>query len=120
MTLLDQLWDIYQLEDWHETRLTRQEADDYHERMLKNGNCFTIFDGDILAGYTEYYILYGVCYIYNMFVRPEYRHGKVMRELRNKLFGTGCKMFIGNRNRGGKRYAEAQLRRSDGEHEAKD
>lgn len=121
MSLIEQLVDIYYLEDWHETRLSRPEAWKYHEAMLNNGNIITVSDGDILAGYVEQWrisyeqfgrIICGepfsalhenvingqIAYVANTYIRPEYRNRpEVFRMLRDRFFefNAECTHFCG-------------------------
>lgn len=114
--LLDGLWELYQLEDWHESKLSRSDADAYHQRLLDEGRIITVSNGEELVGYVEYIKEHGVCYIQNLYIRSEYRLGKVARMLKRRLFEAtkGFRVYTGDRNKFKKRYAEFQLRRSYG------
>jgi ribosomal protein S18 acetylase RimI-like enzyme len=114
MNLAEQLTDIYEKkEDWHKTRLSHEEAVKYHQERLDWGNIITVSDGNTLAGYLEFYIRHGVCYIHNLFILPEYRRGIVAKMIKRRLFevAKGCKVFFGERNKHAQRYPELQTRR---------
>jgi len=117
MTLAEQLTKIYlECEDWHERKLSEEEANRYHETILRNGNCITVEDKGNLVGYCEYYVNHGICYIKNLFIRRDYRNGKVIRMMKRRLFeiiGKG-RILIGDRNKNNKRYSEVAIRRSNG------
>jgi hypothetical protein len=117
MNLAEQLTDIYEKkEDWHKTRLSHEEAVKYHQERLDSGNIITVSDGNILAGYLEFYIRHGVCYIHNLFILPEYRRGIVAKMIKRRLFevSKGCKIFFGERNKAGVRYPEFKTRSQNG------
>lgn len=125
MSIVDQLTEIYlHEEDWHKEKLSKEEADRYHEVMLSNGNIITVSDGDILCGYVEYWrvsfeqfgrIICGepfssihenvqngqIAYLANTYIRPEYRHGKVYKLLRARFLEVNklCTHFCGEARR---------------------
>jgi len=92
--------------------MSKEEADKHHEEMLKSGRIITVSDGDILAGYVEFSIEHGVCFINDLFIRPAYRGREVIwmmyKRLREVYKG---KIYLGERNKHGLRYPEVQLRR---------
>ena len=112
--ILEGLWEAYQDEWWHKTRLTKAEADAYHQRILSDGNIITVCDGNLLVSYCEFYKAHSVCYVKNLWVRKGYRLGLAIRKMRKRLFEVcaDCKVFIGERNKFGIRYPEVQLRRN--------
>lgn len=115
--LTEALTEIYEREEsWHTERLSHNEALKYHQAILLNQHVITICNGQELAGYCEFYINNGVCFVANLFIRPEYRQGKTIKMLKNKLFevSKGAKIFIGERNKFQKKYMETQLRRNHG------
>jgi len=124
MTLIDQLWDFYQIEDWHRYKEPKESIDRYHERLIENGNIITVSDGDILLGYLEFWkitfeqfgrIVCGehfsayhedvqgglIAYVANAFIRPEYRNTGVYKKLRHKFFeaNSNCTHFVGEARR---------------------
>ncbi len=58
MSIIDQLTRIYEkLEWWHRQKLSTEDANDYHERLLLNGNILTyVVDGE-LVGYLEFWLI---------------------------------------------------------------
>lgn len=124
MNLTDQLWELYEQETWHKTRLAKEECDAYHSQLLDQGNIITVRDGDILAGYVEFWrinyeqfgriicgeglsairedVVHGyIAYVANTFIRPEYRKGEVYKMLRDRFFEANkyCTYFVGNARR---------------------
>ncbi len=58
MTIIEQLTSIYHnLEHWHKAKLSVEQADEYHERLLLNGNIITYVVKDELIGYLEFWRL---------------------------------------------------------------
>ena len=109
MTLIDQLWDFYQIEDWHRYKEPKESIDRYHERLLANGNIITVSEGDFLLGYVEVWkisfeqlgrIVAGerfsayhedvqtgqIGWVANTYIRPEYRMGNVYKILKKRFF----------------------------------
>lgn len=124
MIVVDQLWDFYEKETWHQTRLTKAEADVYHSTLLDRGNIITVSNVDFLLGYVEYWRLsfeqFGrivcgepfsaihedvqrgqVAYVANTYIRPEWRSTKVYRLLRDRFFeaNRACTHFVGEARR---------------------
>jgi len=114
--LAKKLTELYEQETWHKKRLSKEEADRYHLSRLNSGNIITVEDNGLLCGYVEFYQNHGCCYIHNLFIRPEYRRGKVAKLIKQKLFEVcdNAKVYLGNRNKNGKRYSQFQLRRQNG------
>ena len=111
MGLVDQLWELYEREDWHNERLTRKEADEYHQNLLDMGRIITVQDGNRLVAYVEFSWEHGICEINNLFIRPEYRGGRIIRMMKKRLEAlTNFKVVMGDRNKFGKRFNEFQLR----------
>jgi len=125
LNLVDKLTDIYlNHETWHTTKLSKEEADRYHEYLLNNGNILSVSDGDILLGYVEFWRLsyeqFGrvicgepfsamhenvingqIAYVANTYIVPEHRKGNVYKLLRNMFFETNklCTHFCGEARR---------------------
>lgn len=100
MTIPEQLTYIYRnYENWHKSKLSEEESNEYHERLLMQGNILTYVKDGELKGYIEYWcitpeqlgriitnqpiltdvedILNGqIAYINNMYIDPEYRNGE--------------------------------------------
>lgn len=54
MTIAQQLTRCYiEKETWHKNRLSEQEANLYHERLLTQGNILTIVENEELVAYIE-------------------------------------------------------------------
>ncbi len=103
--IVEQLTNIYlNCETWHKNKLTREQANEYHERLLVNGNILTYVIDGALIGYLEYWrisaeqlgrIIIGdpvmtdtediingpIAYINNMYIDPEYRRGEAFEML---------------------------------------
>jgi hypothetical protein len=99
--IAEQLTYIYLTQEcWHRNKLTEEQANEYHERLLMQGNILTsVIDGE-LKGYVEYWrinteqlgrIIIGqpiltdtedivsgqIAYINNMWIEESYRNGIV-------------------------------------------
>ena len=125
MSLAEQLTNIYlREENWHDTKLSKEDAINYHERIIFSGNCITVEDGDFLVGYCEFWrinyeqfgrIICGerfsaltenitngyIAYVANTFIRVDYRNGKVYKMLRDRFFEANrdCQYFVGEARR---------------------
>ena len=115
MTILDQLYDIYETyEYWHTSRLTRTQFDHYTQKLIDQGNIFYVQDGDKIVGYTEVWkinysqfgrllcveniiadgedVLNGnIAYVANVFIDPLYRQkfghiDGVIKKMRKQYF----------------------------------
>lgn len=54
MKIHEQITDVYfSHEDWHVARLTRHKANEYHERLIMQGNIITVIENNALIGYVE-------------------------------------------------------------------
>lgn len=54
--IIDQLTKIYLTkEDWHKIKLTEEQANEYHERLMINGNILTYIVKGELIGYLEWW-----------------------------------------------------------------
>lgn len=115
--LAKQLTDIYLTEEyWHDERLGPEEAYQYHLSILRNNQCLTVTDNEKLTGYCEFHVSNGVCFVANLFIRPEYRRGQTIKLLKNKLFevAKGAKVYLGERNKFNRKFPEVQLRSQNG------
>lgn len=58
MTIIQKLTNIYlEKENWHKSKLSKEEADHYHERLLMNGNILTYVTNGELLGYLEFWLI---------------------------------------------------------------
>lgn len=58
MTIIEQLTHIYNTHEfWHRNKLSKKEADQYHERLLMNGNILTYVVKGELLGYLEFWLI---------------------------------------------------------------
>lgn len=56
--IIDKLTDIYlNKEYWHKNKLSREDANEYHERLLVNGNILTYIREGELLGYLEWWAI---------------------------------------------------------------
>ena len=121
LSIIDQLWNIYQHEDWHKNRLIKAEADKYHTKLYALGNIATCYDNDILVGYAEIWFLNHeqlgriicgehfsayledvqngyIAWLANIYIKPEYRKTQTLRILRDKFYSLSkhCKYYSGH------------------------
>ena len=97
--LIDQLTKIYlKKETWHKNKLTEEQSNEYHEKLMINGNILTYIKSGELIGYLEFWrinyeqlgrlicgqpiltdvedLLSGnIAYINNMFIDSNHRNG---------------------------------------------
>jgi len=114
--LVKQLNEIYLYEeDYYEEKFSEEEITKHHEKMLEAERIIFVEDGDRIAGYVEFFINNGCCFINDLFIRPAYRNTKVIWMLKTKLFEACGKsrVYFGERYRYKlkKRFPETQLRR---------
>lgn len=115
-SLAEQLTDIYlNEEDYYaqSEKMSREEAQAHHEAMLRAGQIITVADHGVLAGYVEFSMHHGCCFINDLFIRPAYRRGRVIWMLKKRLMelcGPG-RVLLGERNKFGTRYPEFKLRK---------
>lgn len=105
MNYIEQMTEVYLKEEyWHKNKLTKAQADQYHERLLIQGNILTYIKGDQLLGYVEFWrldfdqlgrlvckdsiitdvedILNGpIAYVNNMWISKGERHGEAFEIL---------------------------------------
>lgn len=103
--IIRQLTDIYlNKENWHKSKLSKEESDLYHERLLVQGNILTYIVSGKLIGYLEFWrinfeqigrlmcghpimidkedILNGnIAYINNMYIDLKHRNGEAFEML---------------------------------------
>lgn len=109
MTLIEQLTNIYETkETWHKNKLSKEEANIYHERLLMQGNIITIVEDDILKGYIEIWkinyeqlgrLMCGetifafdenitdgiIAYVNNGWISPDYQNTKMAKKLEDSF-----------------------------------
>ena len=136
MNIAEQLTDIYLTEEtWHVSKLSKEESDLYHDTLLSKGNIIVIRDGEQVVGYCEFWLVNDyqldailgnqfnqlnedlssgyICYIANLFVLKGYRNSATISMIKKRLFEVTkkCVLFIGERNKNGKRYIESKKKR---------
>ena len=134
--ILDQLWEFYEKEEYHKKRISKTEADKYHQHLLDRGNIITVSDGDILCGYVEFWklnfeqlgrIICGdgfsayledvqtgyIAYCANVYIRPEYRRSHVIRILHDRFYEINecCSYFVGEAR--SKKFAPLKVTRKE-------
>lgn len=56
--IIGQLTDIYLTQEhWHKSKLSKEEANEYHERLMINGNILTYIKSGELLGYLEFWLI---------------------------------------------------------------
>lgn len=56
--IIDQITKIYlEKEYWHKSKLTELQANEYHERLMLNGNILTYIKDGKLLGYLEFWLI---------------------------------------------------------------
>lgn len=128
--MAEQLVNIYyKYEHWQaDTRMGREDALLYHRTMLERGVIRVLTDGKVVCGYLEVWrldwsqlgrllcgqpfcsmqedVLSGpVAWVANIFVLPDYRHGRVIRQLKKMFLEQhgGCTNFAGDKVKRGAR-----------------
>jgi len=117
-SIIFQLTEIYLNEEtYYKEKMSKEEADEHHRRMLNSGQIITVSDGDNLIGYVEFSTDHGCCFINDLFIRPAHRRSKVIWMLKKRLFEVcgKCTVYFGERNKHDNRYPESQLRRIYGQ-----
>lgn len=125
MNLVEELVKVYEEEEWwHRTRLSREEAIKYFQRLLDKGRIITLVENDVLLGYVESWRLdfeqFGrliagasfssyledvesgpVCYLANTWIRKEFRDGATYKHLKKLFFkqNFGADYFVGEARR---------------------
>lgn len=125
MTIAEQLTKIYlEEENWHREKLSPEEANAYHESLLKSGNIIVVQDGSVVIGYVEFWRLtyeqFGrivcgepfsamhedvqtgqIAYVANTFIHEFYRRGETQKMMRKRFFqaNTLCTHFCGEARR---------------------
>lgn len=122
--MISELVDLYYEEPFQPTKLSQAQAERYFAHMLANDCVVTAARNGQLVGYIESwrisYELFGrllcntpvhiydeeisagpVCYLSDIYIKPAFRGGSVMRELRNKFFRQNirCDYFVGEAKR---------------------
>jgi hypothetical protein len=115
MNIPEQLVKIYNEEEtWHQTRMTYEDAFDYHKTRYENGDIQVYQENGEVLGYYERYILWDTCILYNLWIREDCRRGKVIRELKRLFFSTlpkTVKKIIGEKQKLGGKMMTAKIRR---------
>ena len=109
MTIPEQMTAMYKTQPWQHPMEPDDVITKYFESIINSGKCITISFGDKLLGYIEFDVVGKVCLIRNIFILPEYRNGRVIRMIRNRLFDfTKCRVYTGFRQK--LKKIEVQLR----------
>jgi hypothetical protein len=88
-TIAEQLTEIYFKEEfWHTTRMSYEQALNYHQEHLDSGDIVCYIDNGEVLGYYERYIIRDSCKLYNMFIKKDLRCGKVFFSLYRHFFDT--------------------------------
>ena len=88
-TIPEQLTDIYyKHEHWHAFKMPYHQALKYHEKRVKNGDIQVYIENGGILGYYQRHFVYNVCFLDNVWIKKEYRKGKVFKELYKKFFAT--------------------------------
>src|SRR6266705_2313492 len=119
--IIQQLVEIYQrFEWWHKERLTKEQAEKYHEILLSKNRIILCIHDSVVLGYveswrvnfeqlgrlicherfcaeTEDFETGPICYVANTFIRPEWRDTYVYKYLRSEFFrqNFSCSYFVG-------------------------
>jgi hypothetical protein len=116
MEIAEQLTDIYfTKENWHKTRMNGAEALKYHHTEYENGNIHVYEEEGKVLGYYERSIIGDTCFLKNVWIDENYRHGKVFKELYKHFFSTmptHIKYIIGDKVKLGGRFMRAKITRS--------
>ena len=114
--IVEQLVDIYEKEEtWHTSRMTHEEAIQYHKERYDKGDIEVYVENGEVLGYYERYILWNVCILYNAWIRKDQRWGKAYRELRRRFFSTlpkNVESIIGEKQKLGGKLMKAVIRRN--------
>lgn len=124
MSISKQLTHIYLTQEkWHKNKLTVEQSNEYHERLLVQGNIITYVVAGIVVGYLEYWrinteqlgriiigqpiltdkedILNGpIAYVNNMYIDVNYRKGEAFEMLANMFLvkNKDAQVFVACRN----------------------
>jgi hypothetical protein len=89
MGITEQLVDIYFKEEWwSEHKMPYEDAYAYHSRRVQNGTIYAFVEEGEVLGYFERYFIHNVCFLHNVWVRKDERHGRVFRSLYKHFFST--------------------------------
>ena len=120
-SIVGQLVDsYYKNEYWHKHKLAMEEAIKYHDRLLDTGNIIYYEENDELLGYAEFWrvnyeqwgrIVCGehfsaylenvqdgnICYVANIWIKPEARRSHTIKVLKLMFFklNSHCDYFVG-------------------------
>lgn len=87
--IIKQLIYIYEnFEWWHKTRMSYSEAIHYHKKCYDNGNIHIYEEHGEVLGYYQRYFKDDTCILYNLYIKPEYRQGRIFKELYRHFFKT--------------------------------
>lgn len=118
--IVKQLTFVYKnYEYWHKNKLSDEDSDLYHERLLMQGNILTYIENDKLIGYVEvwrinfeqlgrllceipFYVFDenitdgNIVYIHNMWISPEHRMSLVNKRILKDFFSkfSDCQFML--------------------------
>ena len=121
MTIIDQLVRIYETEEpWHTTRLSREEAVKYHQKLYDDGCIIVYHELGVVLGYIEVWRLSfeqlgrcvcrhpfsayledvksgNIAYVANMWIDTKFRQGSVIKILKHLFFSSyhDCEYYVG-------------------------
>ena len=119
--IIEQLLNIYYNEEWwHDTRLNRNSAFNYHNKLVQQGNIQIYQELGIVLGYYEVWFINkkqlkdivmgkpfspilqdishgNIAYLANLWIDDKFRKGKVFKELYKRFFKhiAHCEMVAG-------------------------
>ena len=120
--IVDQLIEIYlKYENWHTTKLDKEEARKYFNKLIETGNILYHEEEGEVLGYVEVWKLnyeqWGrvvchaplsayledvskghIAYVANVYIKPEHRRSKVAKILKMRFFKAtiNCRYFVGH------------------------
>lgn len=118
--IIDQLTDIYlNKETWHKNKLSKEEADEYHRRLIMQKNIITYIEDKKLIGYIEVWKINfeqlgrliceipffvfdenitdgNIAYISNMWISPDHRFNLVNKRIVKDFFNrfSSCEYML--------------------------
>jgi hypothetical protein len=119
-SIAEQLTDIYFEEEWwHTTRMTYEQALNYHQTRLDTGAIYVFEKEGEVLGYYERYFRNNVCFLHNVFVKDIFRRGEVFKGLCRHFFSTmpdHIEYVEGEKQKLGKLVTEKIKRGKNGNH----
>jgi len=127
MDILSELREVYKQEWWHTVRISDEELDKYHTKLINQGNIIYIRDKHLIA-YLEYWriteaqlkeilqdetwsaylndvTIGDISYVANIWIHPDYRRNKLIDRGLKRIYidrSKDCQKYVWQRNRIGK------------------